>query len=53
MQQHYWDMYKQNLPKKKNNIKNIVHEEYATLCGHKPGSQPAKKKPKNIDSEYL
>jgi len=46
-------MYKPNSQKRKNNFRNIVHGEYAALCGPRPGTQQAKKKPKNIDSEYL
>jgi len=39
--------------KRKNNIRNIVNSSYAALCGPRPGSQTGKRKPKNVDSEYL
>ena len=39
--------------KRKNNLRSIVHPNYVGLCGPRPGSQAAKKKPKNIESQYL
>jgi len=39
--------------KRKNNIRTIVQGDYAALCGPKPGNQAAKRKPKNVDTEFL
>ena len=39
--------------KRRNNIRLIVNYNYASLCGPQPGSQAAKKKPRNQKSEYL
>lgn len=39
--------------KRRNNIRSIVNYNYAALCGPRPGSQAAKKKPKNEKCEYL
>ena len=39
--------------KRKNNIRNIVNSEYQALCGPKPGSKAAAKRPKNTNSKFL
>ena len=39
--------------KRRNNIRSIVNHNYAALCGPRPGSQAAKRKPKNEKCEYL
>ena len=39
--------------KRKNNVRNIVSSEYTALCGPKPGSKEALKRPRNDTSTYL
>ena len=39
--------------KRKNNLQNIVHAYFVTLCGPKPESDASKVKPKNFPSVFL
>ena len=40
-------------PKRKNNLRNIVHRDFVALCGPKPGSVAYKSKPRTTQSKYL
>ena len=37
----------------KSNLRNVVHRDFVTLCGPKPGSATYKAKPRNAESKYL
>ena len=39
--------------KRKNNLRNIVHEDFVAFCVSKPGSTAYKAKPRNAQSKYL
>ena len=38
--------------KRKNNLRNIVHTDFLTLCGLKPGTTSAKTKPKKKTNQF-
>ena len=38
--------------KRKNNLRNIVHTDFLTLCGLKPGTTSAKTKPKKKKNQF-
>ena len=47
---HVWAEFER---KNKNNLRNIIHIDFAALCGTKSGSAAHKAKPRNTQSKYL